>query len=214
MAVHKPEDTRRSEILIAARRLWVQRGYESTSMNEVAEAAGLSKGGLYFHFDSKHDLFMACLDFHFESILAVVAPLIPNLAAGAAGLIELAEGYSKYLLSEPEIARFYLVMNEVSLRDEPCRNALLHHHHRPVLIAIQFALEGRSVPPVEMRSEHWGRRKPSIEARLIKAMLDGMTETAVLGDPIEWQDLVAPMSKMLYALENNQPAYDRCCIHK
>jgi TetR/AcrR family transcriptional regulator, cholesterol catabolism regulator len=43
----------RQEILRAAARLFQQRGYDATSMNDVAAALKLSKGGLYHHFESK-----------------------------------------------------------------------------------------------------------------------------------------------------------------
>jgi TetR/AcrR family transcriptional regulator, cholesterol catabolism regulator len=48
----------RQEILRTAARLFQQRGYDATSMNDVAAALNLSKGGLYHHFESKdHILF-------------------------------------------------------------------------------------------------------------------------------------------------------------
>ena len=43
----------RQEILRTAARLFQQRGYDATSMNDVAAALKLSKGGLYHHFQSK-----------------------------------------------------------------------------------------------------------------------------------------------------------------
>jgi TetR/AcrR family transcriptional regulator, cholesterol catabolism regulator len=46
----------RQEILHTAARLFQQRGYDATSMNDVAAALKLSKGGLYHHFESKDDI--------------------------------------------------------------------------------------------------------------------------------------------------------------
>ena len=46
----------RQEILRAAARLFQQRGYDATSMNDVAAALKLSKGGLYHHFESKDEI--------------------------------------------------------------------------------------------------------------------------------------------------------------
>jgi AcrR family transcriptional regulator len=50
----KPEP--RQEILRTAARLFQQRGYDATSMNDVAAALKLSKGGLYHHFQSKDEI--------------------------------------------------------------------------------------------------------------------------------------------------------------
>jgi TetR/AcrR family transcriptional regulator, cholesterol catabolism regulator len=46
----------RQEILRAAARLFQQQGYDATSMNDVAAALKLSKGGLYHHFQSKEEI--------------------------------------------------------------------------------------------------------------------------------------------------------------
>jgi len=46
----------RQEILRTAARLFPQRGYDATSMNDVAATLKLSKGGLYHHFQSKDEI--------------------------------------------------------------------------------------------------------------------------------------------------------------
>src|SRR5437660_10841361 len=46
----------RQEILRAAARLFQQQGYDATSMNDVAAALKLSKGGLYHYFQSKDEI--------------------------------------------------------------------------------------------------------------------------------------------------------------
>src|SRR5438309_11573061 len=46
----------RQEILRTAARLFQQQGYDATSMNYVAAALKLSKGGLYHHFQSKDEI--------------------------------------------------------------------------------------------------------------------------------------------------------------
>src|SRR3979411_3048272 len=52
----EPRQEPRQEILRAAARLFQQRGYDATSMNDVAAALKLSKGGLYHHFQSKDEI--------------------------------------------------------------------------------------------------------------------------------------------------------------
>jgi TetR/AcrR family transcriptional regulator, cholesterol catabolism regulator len=46
----------RQEILRASARLFQKQGYDATSMNDVAAALKLSKGGLYHHFQSKDEI--------------------------------------------------------------------------------------------------------------------------------------------------------------
>ena len=43
-------------LLAAATRLFAERGYDRTSVQEIVEAAGVTKGALYHYFGSKDDL--------------------------------------------------------------------------------------------------------------------------------------------------------------
>ncbi len=52
----------RQEILRASARLFQQQGYDATSMNDVAAALKLSKGGLYHHFQSKDEILFNLMD--------------------------------------------------------------------------------------------------------------------------------------------------------
>ena len=52
----------RQEILRTAARLFQQQGYDGTSMNDVAAALKLSKGGLYHHFQSKDEILFYLMD--------------------------------------------------------------------------------------------------------------------------------------------------------
>ena len=52
----------RSQVLEAAAKVFPRRGYHKTSVEEVAEQAGLSIGAVYSNFDNKADLFLALYD--------------------------------------------------------------------------------------------------------------------------------------------------------
>ncbi len=56
----------RQEILRTAARLFQQRGYDATSMNDVASALRLSKGGLYHHFQSKDEILFEIMNHAME----------------------------------------------------------------------------------------------------------------------------------------------------
>ena len=57
-----PADERRDQLLDVALEVFATAGFHGASMNDVAEAAGVTKPVLYQHFDSKNDLFSALLD--------------------------------------------------------------------------------------------------------------------------------------------------------
>ena len=53
---------RREQLLAVALSTFAGAGYHETSMNDVADAAGVTKPVLYQHFESKRDLYQALLD--------------------------------------------------------------------------------------------------------------------------------------------------------
>jgi AcrR family transcriptional regulator len=53
---------RRSEIIGVATELFATRGYTSTTIADILDAAGIAKGGFYHHFASKDEVFVACVD--------------------------------------------------------------------------------------------------------------------------------------------------------
>jgi AcrR family transcriptional regulator len=60
---HQPRALRtRNTILAAARRVFAERGYDGATVDDVADAAGCSKGAFYFHFSSKEQVLLALLD--------------------------------------------------------------------------------------------------------------------------------------------------------
>ena len=62
MSMRLPASARREQILDVSVQVFARNGFHSTSMNDVAEAAGVTKPVLYQHFDSKQDLYLALLD--------------------------------------------------------------------------------------------------------------------------------------------------------
>jgi TetR/AcrR family transcriptional regulator of autoinduction and epiphytic fitness len=54
-------DEKRHHILSAALGVFFKYGYKRVSMNEIAEAAGISRPGLYLHFSSKEEVFRAAI---------------------------------------------------------------------------------------------------------------------------------------------------------
>ena len=69
LAARVPHTTRRrlparlriAQVQAAALRLFSERGFVATRIDDIAAAAGLSKGGVYTHFKSKEDIFEALL---------------------------------------------------------------------------------------------------------------------------------------------------------
>jgi len=65
---HAGYDDQREAILAAAARLFATQGYSATSMNQVAEACGLSKATLYHYYRDKYALLFSIADTHVERL--------------------------------------------------------------------------------------------------------------------------------------------------
>ena len=56
---------RKNQILEAAFKVFVKKGYAKTTMDDIVSASNLSKGALYHYYDSKKELFLSLID-HWE----------------------------------------------------------------------------------------------------------------------------------------------------
>ena len=61
MSLRMPAAERREQLLAVALDVFAREGYHQTSMNDVAEAAGITKPVLYQHFESKRELYLALI---------------------------------------------------------------------------------------------------------------------------------------------------------
>lgn len=68
----------RERILATATTMFVQRGYEGVAMREIAEACGITKAALYYHFVGKSDLLNAIFVGYLAEIAEVVAASAAN----------------------------------------------------------------------------------------------------------------------------------------
>ena len=65
---HAGYEDQREAILASAARLFATQGYSATSMNQVAEACGLSKATLYHYYRDKYALLFSIADTHVERL--------------------------------------------------------------------------------------------------------------------------------------------------
>jgi TetR/AcrR family transcriptional regulator, cholesterol catabolism regulator len=66
---------RTSRIYRVAAQIMCRRGYEATSMNEIADAVGLTKAGMYYYIQGKEDLLFKIMSFAMDMVeMDVVAP--------------------------------------------------------------------------------------------------------------------------------------------
>jgi len=86
-------EQRRRQLFTVALELFAQRGYRSTTMDDIAEAAGVTKPLLYQHFSSKRALYLELVDSIAQELLAAVRDAVLQ-ADGARQQVEL--GFAAY----------------------------------------------------------------------------------------------------------------------
>ena len=63
------KESTRDKILNTAGKLFSQRGYFGVSMSQIAQQVGITKAALYYHFDSKQDIYLTVLKILFLPFL-------------------------------------------------------------------------------------------------------------------------------------------------
>ncbi|MDH2426252.1 helix-turn-helix domain containing protein [Sphaerisporangium sp. TRM90804] len=116
--MREQSDTR-TRIQEIALKLFTEQGYEATSLREIAEALGVTKAALYYHFKTKDD---------------IIASLAEDRRAGMERLIKWAQNQPRTIETRRELVRRYaedlygsrhsafirfMERNQTALRDDP-----------------------------------------------------------------------------------------------
>lgn len=120
--VLKAPAVRRTELVDIAQRLFLAKGYERTTINDVIDAAGLSKGAFYHHFRAKEDLLEAIAERYAEQALANVRAVRDDASLSALERLNTLLAMSREWKAEnlPELRAMFTVL----LRPD---NAVLYH---------------------------------------------------------------------------------------
>jgi len=106
--------SRRDEILRRAAHLFLERGFEIMSLVDVARACGISKAGLYYHFNSKQELLAAIIshaqDIHEDEVRKV---LTDNSADDEEDLRRVIHAHAVMMTREDDAAFAILAVDEM-----------------------------------------------------------------------------------------------------
>ncbi len=107
---------RRNDIIDSAEKAFFSRGFESATMDEIAEMAELSKGTLYLYFKSKEDLQFAIFMRGSDILMKIMKDNLSADSNGYQRLLELADSFIRF--SREELNYFSLFMYYESSRME------------------------------------------------------------------------------------------------
>jgi AcrR family transcriptional regulator len=108
------KEARPAELLDAALALFVEKGFAATRSEEVARAAGVSKGTLYLYFPSKEELLKAVIQHYIANEIAAGAEQVAaNEGPTSAVMEQLLVGWWTRMYQSPASGVFKLVLTEV-----------------------------------------------------------------------------------------------------
>jgi AcrR family transcriptional regulator len=143
-----PVAERRAVIVEAAGRLFGDRGYEATRLDDVAAAAGVTKPIVYRHFDSKRALYLALLDRHRDDLAGFVAS-IPAEGTAEERLRTVLEIWLDYV--EARAYAWQMLFRDTGGGPEiAARRREVHARARAVLVDLIGSLAATPVPEREL----------------------------------------------------------------
>lgn len=187
----------RTLLLRAAARLTATKGFQMTSLDEVAAEAGLTKGAVYWHFASKHDLLLELMQ---ETIRKQLKGR-PDEISDIVGARDQAESLARWLENElpdqnSSTAQAMLFI-ECSVHPDP--------QVRDKLRAIVREIVERTTEWIEASQKNGAitNLDPNVVAVYLQAVLNGLMLNWLIDpervQPADWADQLAQL--MLYGLQ-------------
>ncbi|WP_321421397.1 TetR/AcrR family transcriptional regulator [uncultured Methanobacterium sp.] len=182
MVPRKPRDERINEITQAAIDVFLEKGYENTTMDAIAKKAGISKGGLYHYFPSKEMV----LIFANEKISQKVKEIMTNASkcnSVKGGILYYIENYICYWLKNPKETAF-LFLSIAKMMENP---DLLKYYQQYTSDYIAF-FEGAFSLGIKMGEfkEHNARTS----AITLMAALDGVLSYMIFDENLILEEVV------------------------
>ncbi|HEU4656148.1 MAG TPA: TetR/AcrR family transcriptional regulator [Capillimicrobium sp.] len=139
----------------AAATVCARRGLARTSLEEIAETAGFTKGAVYANFGSRDELLLAMLDERFAERLAALERVFASSEAPEHQARRAGEDFTRVFAADPEWQRLFFELAVHAAADETFRVALVARH-RAMRERIAALLERRLAelgidPPMPVR---------------------------------------------------------------
>jgi AcrR family transcriptional regulator len=182
----------RARLLDAAARVFAARGYRAASVDDIVAEAGVTKGALYWSFDSKQALFEALVEERVDRPVRELIGLLETTPADEEAAPVIARGFMGLVERRRELVLLLHDYWSLAVRDPELRGRLVERRRR-LREALAAAIEARHrtlAVPLTMPAERIA------EAHI--ALAEGLAQ-ARLADPDGVpDDLFAEMSSLLY----------------
>lgn len=147
--VIKPPDERRRELMDAARALFLEQGYEQTSMSDIAKRANVAQGTFYIYFNAKQDVLAAIMRELLEELAGIIYGLAERTDVPAITALRMATGNCLDRLSHES-----RLVEAVFLKAHYSLPAQLIEEYVPQLLPAITSIIERGVREGSMRVTH------------------------------------------------------------
>jgi TetR/AcrR family fatty acid metabolism transcriptional regulator len=145
-------ERRKNQILDAALRVFARMGFDQARMNDIVREAGLSKGGVYWYFDSKEQIIIGVM----ERMIAGEITALSELGESQGSVVERLEKMIHLLISDMnKLIDFIPLMYEfyaLGMRDEKVHKMVynsLSGYTQALVPLIQQGIDGGEFHPVD-----------------------------------------------------------------
>jgi len=121
-------ENRKEHILETALRCFNDTGYHLTSLDAIALAAGISKGGLYYHFESKNALFIELFHYRGQKYFEQVRSYVDGITDPVERLEVFVARASSALKEDEDFMRFFLEFMSIGARDPEIRQVMTDYY--------------------------------------------------------------------------------------
>jgi AcrR family transcriptional regulator len=138
----RPSVSRKENILEAALQCFNKYGYYKTSIDMIAERGKISKGGIYYHFSSKEDLFLELFDFKVNSYFEQLKMYVQSKKDPAERILALAKRTGDLYTENSDFFKFCLEFLSMGVREPGIRRGMTHFYKNTVKTFIELINEG------------------------------------------------------------------------
>jgi AcrR family transcriptional regulator len=114
--------TRQRQIIQAAMQCFQRKGYENTTIDDIAAEYGLSKGSIYWYYASKKDILMAVFQHMVSQLFKEYASVVSSPIAPRQKLIQMVHLMAEMLLREYGAYRPFMVLMSAAYEDDQLRS--------------------------------------------------------------------------------------------
>jgi AcrR family transcriptional regulator len=195
----------RARLLQAAGEVFAERGYDRASLDDVAAAAGLTKGAVYSSFSSKDELFYALMAERIDERLGLVAEAVDRQSTPEAMTADAGSGLLGLISSQADWHLLFIEFWARAVRDPGLRKEFARHRRAAREVIARF---------LEQQATEAGVDLPAPADQLAIAVLALSNGIAIehLADPdnIDPSTFGVILSLLLQGLGAPKPPQDDC----